>query len=171
MRLAWWKYILWNLLIAGFLPVFLLCAIIPSQRRRYHVWGSSPLISNKYWSKAVRKAGYDSFTYMIGHFPINDRSDFDRYFEDAAPRILPKPLRVGVGACMALILVLRQARVVHVSFDGFALGSTIFWRIEAPLLKIAGVKIIAMPYGGDFYQYSAVIDTSLRHGLLASYPQ
>ena len=171
MRLTWWKNILWNVLVGCFLPVFLLCAIIPTGRRRYYVWGGSPLISNKYWSNAMRKAGYDSFTYMLDHFPINDRSDFDFYFEDSAPRGLPRSLRVGLGACLALIHVLRTARVVHISFDGFALGSTLFWRLEGRLLKLAGVRIIAMPYGGDFYAYSALIDTSLRYGLLASYPR
>ena len=34
-------------------------------------------------------------------------------------------------------------------FDGGLLGETPFWRVELPLLRLAGKKIVVWPYGGD----------------------
>ena len=169
-RFGWGKAFLWNLLVTLFLPAFLLAAVLPSGRRGRFVWGSMPLISNKYWSAAVGALGHDSVTVMHNHFGINQRSDFDLYFEDYAPSILPLTVRRGLGTCLGLVAALRTTRVVHLSFMGFALNSSWLWRMEAPLFHLAGAKIVAMPFGGDFYRLSKVIDTSMRHVLLESYP-
>ncbi|MCH8615850.1 hypothetical protein LZ016_07020 [Sphingomonas sp. SM33] len=169
-RLPLGKAILWNLAVIAFLPLFFLAALVPSRKRKSLVWGSMPLISNKYWSKAMQQAGYASVTVMQNHFPINERSDFDLYFEDFAPAFLPAKARFGLGGCIALCWVLRNARVVHISFLGFALDATLCWRLESWLFRRAGVRVVVMPFGGDFYIYSRIVDTSLRYGLLASYP-
>lgn len=158
-----------NLLVALFAPLFLLAALLPARRTRF-VWGGSPLISNKYWSAAVKQSGRDSLTLMEGFYHINQREDFDLYFEDFAPAWLPRTIRMGLGTCLALAFVLHTARVVHISYDGFALGRSALWRMEGLLFRLAGIKVIVMPYGGDAFIYSRVIDISVRHGLLASYP-
>lgn len=152
------------------LPVYLLVALLAA-RRNLLVWGSTPLISNKYWSEAMKVSGRESVTIMEGFYSINKSSDFDWYFADFAPRWLPGAVRNILGAAFAFLFVLRRARVLHITFDGFALHRTLFWRLEAPLLKLAGVRIVVMPYGADAYVYSRIVDTSLRYGLLASYPQ
>ena len=170
MRSAWPKLVLWNLLVGLFLPVFLIAALLPA-RRKLLVWGSAPLISNKYWSEAMRAAGRESMTIMSTLYAINRREDFDRLFEDFAPSRLPRPLRFAIGACLAFIFVLRRASVVHTSFWGFALGQSVFWRLESRLLRLAGVRTVVMSFGADAYLYSQTVDTSLRYGLLASYPQ
>ena len=164
------RTLFWNVLVFLMMPVFLVAAILPARRGRF-VWGASPLISNKYWSEAIKEGGRDSVTIMEGFFSINRREDYDLYFEDFAPAWLPRTIRIGLGTCFALVYVLRKARVVHLSFDGFALGRTIWWRLEGPLLKLAGIKIVVMPYGADNFAYSRVMDLSTRYGLLASYPQ
>lgn len=171
LQLPLWKRLLWNVFVACFLPAFLLCALIPGRRQRtYFIWGSVPLINNKYFSEAIRQAGHLSMTLMAGHYAINARSDFDRYFEDFAPRFLPQALRVALGGCIAFMFALRRAAVMHMSFNGFTLGSTMFWRLEGALFRLAGAKIVILPFGSDFYMYSRLLDTSLQHGLLASYP-
>ena len=153
------------------MPLFLLAAVLPGRRTKL-VWGSTPLISNRYWSNAMREGGWESETLMSGFYAsINRREDFDRYFEDFVPHWLPYTVRMGLGTCLAFLYLLRRARVLHTSFDGFALGRSAFWRLEAPLLKVARVKIVVLPYGADFFAYSRVRDSSTRHGLLASYPQ
>lgn len=171
MRSSWPKLVLWNLLVGLFLPVFLLAALLPARRRELLVWGSTPLISNKYWSEAMRAAGRSSMTIMSNLYPINRREDFDRLFEDFAPAVLPRPLRFALGSCLAFIHVLRRAQIVHTSFWGFALSQSLFWPLESWFLRAAGVKTVVMSFGADAYQYSQVVDTSLRHGLLASYPR
>ena len=170
MRSAWPKLVLWNLLVGFFLPVFVIAALLPA-RRELLIWGSAPLISNKYWSEAVRAAGRKSMTIMSTLYAINRREDFDRLFEDFAPAGLPRPLRFAIGSCLAFIFVLRRGRVLHTNFWGFALTQSLFWRLESGLLRLAGVKTIVMSFGADAYQYSRTVDTSLRYGLLASYPR
>ncbi|NDD95821.1 MAG: hypothetical protein EBZ42_12085, partial [Betaproteobacteria bacterium] len=107
----------------------------------------------------MKEAGFDSMTIMQDHYLINRREDFDRYFYDFVPAWLPWLVRRGLGACLALAFVLRRCRVLHMSFQGFALDNTCFWRLESAMLKLAGVKVVAMPFGGDAYKYSEVIDT------------
>jgi hypothetical protein len=119
----------------------------------------------------MREAGWDSLTLMEDVYVINARSDFDRYFDDLVPAIVrPTGLRRVLGPAAALLWIIRNARVVHLPFSGGPLGGTPLWRLEAPLLRLKGVRMIVMPYGGDAYPYSRVIDTSLRASLQMSYP-
>lgn len=170
MTTSWPKRLLWNLLVGLFLPAFLVAALLPRGKRRLLVWGSAPLLCNRYWSEAMREAGFESMTVMGTLYGINRREDFDRYFEDFAPRFLPGPLRYALGACLAFLFVLRRASVVHTSYFGFALGLSLFWRLESAFYRLAGVKTVVMAFGADAYLYSRTVDTSLRYGLLASYP-
>ena len=163
------RAILFNLLVAAFTPVFLLAALLPG-RRRLFIWGTTPIVSNKYWSEALKEQGLPSMTLMGGLYIINRREDFDRYFEDFAPAFLPRVVRMGLGTCLALVYALRNARVVHIPFNGFALDNSWFWALEPLLFRLAGVKVICLPFGADAYIYSRLIDPSLRYGLLASYP-
>lgn len=163
------RILLWNFLVFLFLPLFFLAAILP-KRKKYFVWGSAPLISNKYWSEALKQNNILSITLMQCFYKINKRTDFDFYFDDFAPRFLPRIMRVGIGTCIALLFVLRKAKVVHISYLGFALGNSIFWRLESFFFRVSNVKVIVTPYGSDAYMYSKIIDPSLRYGLLASYP-
>ena len=139
--------------------------------RRTLVWGPKPIISNRYWSGAMRAAGWDSMTLMRGVYSINEREDFDRYIDDLVPRwFRPKTLRSRASCYLAALFVIRHAGVLHIPMSGGPLDVTPLRRWEATLLRWAGVRVIALPYGGDFYRYSRVMDTSLRQGLLLSYP-
>lgn len=166
-----WRLVLMNILVIALLPAFIVAAVLPA-RRRLFIWGSSPLLSNRYWSEAIREAGRPSVTLMENWFhSIHKRADFDLYFEDFGPRWLGRKVQMGLGTCGALIYALLRARVMHIPFNGFALNDTLIWRLESWLFRLAGAKLIVMPFGADFYKYSRVMDTSLRYGLLASYPE
>jgi glycosyltransferase involved in cell wall biosynthesis len=167
---TFWKQLLWSALIIAFFPIFFLAAVLPGRRRKL-IWGSIPVITNRYWSKALEDAGWQSETLMQTYFSINRRDDFDHYFEDFAPSWLPLTLRRGLGACVATVHVLRRARVVHLSFEGLTLGTSWLWRTESAFFRLAGIRVVALPFGSDFYRYSEVVDTSMRYGLLASYPE
>lgn len=153
-----------------FLPILVAAAVIPARRTKL-MWGGTPLISHRHWSRAMREAGFDSQTIVEGVFAIHKADEFDLKFADFAPHWLEPRIRTAVGGLLALVHVLRRARVLHISYDGFALSRSALWGLEAPLLKVAGIKIVMLPYGGDAYVYSRVMDPSLQHGLLASYPQ
>jgi glycosyltransferase involved in cell wall biosynthesis len=140
-------------------------------RRTTLVWGPDPILSNRYWSLAMREAGWKSVTLMHGVYAINARPDFDLYFEDLVPRWLRRlGLSGTLGPAAALLWVVRNARVMHMPFSGGVLGRTRWWRLEAGLLRRKGIRTIVIPYGSDAYLYSQVIDPSLRLALLMSYP-
>jgi glycosyltransferase involved in cell wall biosynthesis len=154
-------------LLAG--PVGLALAALVKPQRRELVWTPEPLINTKYWSNAMRKAGWASTTLMTHHYAAFARADFDRYIPDLVPRLLRRwsyPIEPYAG----LLYVLRNASVVHIPFTGGPLGRTRLWRLEAPLLRRAGIKIVICPYGGDYYRYSHVTDPVVRNALLISYP-
>jgi glycosyltransferase involved in cell wall biosynthesis len=143
-----------------------------SKSRRQLVFCPTPLINNKYWSQALREAGHDAITLVTHHYPANKRSDFDVYYDDIAVARLGRAfLRYRyVRDLVAFLYVIGNARVVHVPFTGGPLGATPFWRHEAALYKIAGIRIVVIPYGGDAHMYSAILNTSMRNALLIDYP-
>lgn len=146
-------------------------ALVLPPRRRTLVWGPIPIISNKYWSLAMRALGRDSVTLMENVYAINDHSDFDLYLAELVPPWIPTAwLRRVLAIPAALLWTVRNAQVVHMPFSGGPLGRTTWWRLEAPLYRLKGIKMVVMPYGADAYAYSRVIDTSLRAGLQMSYP-
>ena len=161
-----------QLLIAaiGILPL----AIIGRRGRirKSLVWGMWPLLNIKYWSAAMREAGWESFTVVREVYTsINAISDFDFSYDDLTPRwIRPASLRRLLSPYFAAAFVLRRASVLHISFFGGPLGETPLRRLEAQLLRRAGIKTVVFPYGSDVYVYSTIADASVRHVLLADYP-
>lgn len=151
-------------------PILILCAVIPKRRTSF-MFGTTPIKSNAYWARALRENGLPAVTLMSDHYPINSREDFDLYFEDFAPAWMPLTVRRVLGRCGALLYVFRNAAVVHQPFSGFVLADTVLWRWEAWLLRWSGVKTVVIPYGWDAYISHQIMDTSLRHALLLSYPR
>jgi len=109
---------------------------------------------------------------MEGYYAtINRRDDYDLLYEDVIPKwIGPRVLKRLLQPCFAMCFLLEQAAVVHLPFSGGPLGDTVLWRLESWFFKFAGVKIVVVPYGADAYIYSKVMDTSIRHVLITSYP-
>jgi glycosyltransferase involved in cell wall biosynthesis len=154
-------------LLAG--AVGLTLAAVAKPQRRELVWTPVPLVYNLYWSNAMRKAGWASTTLMSHRYELFEGTDFDRYIPD----LVPPPLRRWshvIEPYAGLLYVIRNASVVHIPFTGGPLGGTRFWRFEAPLLRRAGIKTVVIPYGGDYYMYSRIVDPVFRNGLLISYP-
>lgn len=153
------------------LPVLVVIAVVASFRRRHSdvapriVWGSTPLINNIYWSKAMRSAGFWSETYMFNYYSISDREDFDRIIEEEY-RWCPLVLRPYLG----FISVLVRYDVVVTSFEGFLLATPLLRRLQIQIFRLARIKTVVIPYGSDAYVYSRVRSTSLFQGLMISYP-
>jgi glycosyltransferase involved in cell wall biosynthesis len=137
------------------------------------VFCPTPLISLKYWSRALKEAGHDAVSLVTHHYPANKRSDFDLYYDDV---VGAHPARAWAGRVPALreflvfLHVIGNARVVHIPFTGGPLGATPCWRFEAELYRMAGIKVVVTPYGGDAHMYSAILNTSMRNALLIDYP-
>jgi glycosyltransferase involved in cell wall biosynthesis len=151
------------------LPVLVVAAALPRRRTRTLVWGPEPLINYRYWSAALRASGWDSVTLVSGHYHISKREDFDVYHEDLLPR-LPALARALLGPYAGCIYVLRRASVAHFSFGG-VLRDTPVRRLEAWLYRLAGVRTVVIPFGGDMYMYSRIPNPVIRNALLTSYPE
>ena len=110
------------------------------------IWGPVPIISLKYWSQAMRRAGYPSLTCVTGPYAINERGDFDVYRDQFGGEN-------GLSGLLCdyrfFVWALRRGDVFIRFFDGgFLRGTQLQW-CEAPLLRLAGKKLIVSPYGSD----------------------
>jgi len=135
------------------------------------VWGPDPIINNKYWSRAMQLAGWDSRTLMSTYYPtINRREDYDLYYEDLTRGLGTGRLAKILAPICAHLYIARNAAVIHIPFSGGPLGRTAIWRLESFLYRLAGVKIVVIPYGADAHMYSRITNTSMRNALLIDYP-
>jgi hypothetical protein len=128
------------------------------------VWGSTPIINNSHWSRAMAKVGFRSETFTTQYYLINKRSDWDRMLTEDykwAWRFAAYP---------AFLSSLFRYDIFFISFDGFFLGATPLRYFQSQLLRMAGKKVVVIPYGGDSYIYSRIRSTSTQHGLMMSYP-
>ena len=129
------------------------------------VWGSTPLINNVSWSRAMKQAGFESECFMSTVYSINKDDDFERVLTREftwCPQVLRPYLAFGTS--------LIRYDVVSTSFNGYFLTTPILSRIQAGLFALAGIKTIVMPFGSDAYVYSRIRSMGLLQGLLLSYP-
>jgi hypothetical protein len=155
------------------MPIFVVVAIVAFVKRRRFasstprlVWGSTPLINNVYWSLSMREGGFISDTYMFNRYSINNRNDFDNILTEEY-RWCPLPLRPYLGFCITLM----RYDVVFTSFTGFMLATPLLRKFQSGFFRLAGVKTVVIPFGGDAYVYSRIRSLETLQGLLFSYPQ
>lgn len=160
------------MLLPVFFAVFTVLAVLARYvgkkgRLRRLVWGDAPIINNGYWARAMRKAGYTSFSYTDGFCStINDRKDYDFVLHDRFSRA-PHFLKYYLG----FVETLFSYDVFFISFNGFFLGKTPYWFLESFFFRIARKKVIMIPFGLDSYVYRRVGSTAVSHGLQASIPR
>ena len=135
------------------------------------LFGPIPIINNKYWSKAMNEKGYYSRCIMFNYYHINDKEDFDMYYEDFKLKYLGLLNYIFVDF-LVFIYTFNKFDIYHFSFNGGILQRRYLFRyLEFALYKIAGKKTIILPYGSDIYLYSKIIDIPWKHSLLIQYPE
>ncbi len=170
------RILIYRIIVVSFSPLFFLTLLVSalivrfsiskSQKPRL-VWGSTPLINNSYWSKSMVMAGFVSHTYTFDFYSsINNRNDWDRILSEEFP-FVPRPIK----PFFAFIVSLYKYDIFFISFNGFFIGNTPLRSLQAHFLKLAGKKVIVIPYGSDSYVYRNIRSVGLIHGLLMSYPQ
>src|SRR5262249_35924933 len=87
------------------------------------IWGPVPIVSLRYWSDAMRHAGYQSMTCVTGTYSINERKDFDVYRDEFS------------SDYRFFAWTLRRSDVFIRFFDGGFLRWTPLQWFEAPLLR------------------------------------
>ena len=154
------------------LPVLAAIASASARKRKSDlIWGGEALINYKYWSRALDAQGHRAYTLiekMSG--TLFDRADFDMAYDDLAPAwISGSWLWQFFQHYVAAVYIFRHAAVYHCSFSGGPLRATRLRWCEARLYAIASVKTVVVPYGGDFWRYSAILDSGMRHAMLINY--
>ncbi|MBI3500571.1 MAG: glycosyltransferase [Bacteroidetes bacterium] len=138
-------------------------------------FGMEPLINNKYWANALKKAGYKAQTVMKQYYgSINQKNDFDLYVEDILKDnywVMPTFFKYTFRHYFVFDFLLKHFDIFHISCDGIILNETPFRFNEGRWIKKFGGKIVVIPYGGDFLQYSMISNFSYLHGLLTHYPK
>lgn len=137
------------------------------------MFGPIGLSNNMYWSNILGRSGYHSKTVVFEAFNINKKEDFDIYFSDIIETNYSgfmKGFKKRYINYFAFDYLLKNFDIYHVSCLGLSLQNTKYRRREAYYLKKFGAKIVVIPYGADFMQYSLILDLSYRHALLSHYP-
>ena len=140
------------------------------------IWGPDSIINNKYYSLALQEAGFSSKTLMQSTKSIiNSRSDYDIYYEDLAPKGFPKFFAIEIfheyyfSSYSAFCFAVNNFDIFHHPFTGGFLRDTVLRKWEARILRLAGCKTVILGYGGDFYRYSKILNSSWLHGMLTHY--
>lgn len=161
--------------VAAAWAVFLIAAAWSARRRqrgRRLWWGSEPLVGLQYLSDALRADGYDSTTVVDGEYPIFRRTRFDRYYEAIASESrLPRLIARRSVDFLAFLELVRGYDIAHFSFKGGPLGRTPLATMEPWLLRLARIRTVIVPYGADFWRYSWIPDSRMRHAMLLDYPE
>jgi hypothetical protein len=109
------------------------------------LWAPLPIINIRYSSLADRLFGYRSDTLVYKVYRINARGDFDHSLD----RIYSIPVLGSTVPYAAFLWTGLRYDVFGFFFVGGLLAATPWWRIELPLLRLAGKKTIVYPYGQD----------------------
>jgi glycosyltransferase involved in cell wall biosynthesis len=128
-------------------------AVRPTRRlRRYAglrprvVWGNTPIVNIKYWSAALRTEGYSSRTIVSHVYPSNDPTDFDLVRD---VWLAGQPQWARARDYLVLARVLWSADILSAFFDTGFLKGTPLEGAELRLLRLAGTKLVLMPFGSD----------------------
>jgi hypothetical protein len=141
-------------LAAAALSYFVVLALVERVRTRHRrrrgerprlLWGPSAILNNKYWSQAMRAAGYESRTCIDLDSTITTREDWDASRDE----FLGGRFSQWARSYAMFAWALRHADVFLFYFDGgYLRGTPLDWQ-EFRLLRLAGKKLIFSPYGGD----------------------
>ncbi len=170
------KFLMYQIGLLGlsliFMPILFLSSITArltrgTKNKPRLVWGSVPIINNSYWSRAMVEGGFDSKTYTTDFYPsINKRQDWDHILSEEFPYVW-----WPIKPYFAYLTSLFRYDIFFISFYGFFLGGTPLRFFQSFFFKLAGKKIIVMPYGSDSYVYRNIRSVGLLQGLMMSYPK
>jgi hypothetical protein len=135
--------------------------------------GPEPLINNLYHKRALEHFGYSAETFVSDVYFITDKFDVrgDRIFYGKS-RFLKKPFKYLTYLYLFIFAVLRY-KCIYIYFNGGPLGlaTAFMWRLEPFLYKLAGAKIVVMPYGGDVQDLSRSPNPLYKSAMSIDYPE
>ena len=156
--------IAWRFSILLFLiPLFFTAFVARFVKKPIDVgFGPEPIISNVYFKEALIRYGYTAETFVTSLNYIT--SDYDRvlYRENV--------VALAYYRIVAFIIAIFRYKCLYIYFTGGPFGRDwLIWRFEAALFKLAGVKIVVMPYGSDVQDMTLSPNLSFRHTYARQY--
>lgn len=152
------------------LPVLVTLALISRfvQKKIDVGLGPEPLINNVYHKRALKLYGYTAETFVSSVYFITNEFDVRA---DQLYRKLPSVLGFTIHYYLFVLSIFRY-RCVYIYFNGgpLGLGSSWLWRLEPHLYKLAGVKVVVMPYGGDVQDLTRCTNLPFKHAMATDYP-
>jgi glycosyltransferase involved in cell wall biosynthesis len=135
-------------------------------------WGPAPLAYFQYISDALRAVGYTSTTVVDRQPQIFKGLDFDVYEDELveASRI-PNFIARRAAFYVVFLHLLKNYDIVHIPFTGGPLGRTRLAWLEPHLFRLAGIRTVVLPFGGDFWRFSWISEALMRHAMLLNYPE
>jgi len=149
-------------LVVAFLlvgPVLVAALVARLARRRGIGLGPEPLINNVHHALALRRQGFAATTFVSHEYYITNR--FDLRWLSGRP----------FNHYALFLKVLFSFEAVYIYFNGGPLSWTFLRPCEPWLYRLAGVKIVVMPYGGDVQDFEIHDDVVYRAAYLADYPE
>lgn len=128
--------------------------------------GPEPLVNNFYHSRALRLYGYTTETFVDNYWYIT--KDFDRLFVYRNKYLRFILLNIFF---IDFLHVVSAYRCIYIYFNGGSLSrSRLIWRLEPFLLKLAGIKIVVMPYGSDIQILDETPNLYYKNCMAHDYP-
>ncbi len=130
--------------------------------------GPEPIVSHKYHKKALQEYGYTAETYVSSVYYITE--DFDIRADQYVPRIGRKIFFKFLSYFLFCFVIFRY-RCIYIYFNGGPLlHNRILWRIEPLFYRIAKVKVVVMPYGGDVQEITRSRNLLYKSAISKDYP-
>lgn len=156
-----------SVLDLALLPLLILAAVLSRIIRRGSTigLGPHPLINNVYHAKALTLKGFSAETYVTSTYHIT--SEFDHLLT----RRSLYARGIDIVTKRAYWHVITRYSVLYIYFNGGPLGQTPWlWRLEPFILHLAGIKIVAMPYGSDVMSLARCPNLNYVNAVAKDYP-
>jgi glycosyltransferase involved in cell wall biosynthesis len=133
------------------------------------LWGAQPIISLVNLSRAMKEGGYPSETVTVDSSPLYARELFDHHLYQQGGNAAVVFVGNQLRAYRFFMRALSRYDVFHYFFDGGILTWTPLSRMELPVLRALGKKLVLLPYGGDAFVYDGIANPLWRQALMIEY--
>jgi len=149
------------------LPALIVAALVARfwPKRKAVGLGPEPLINNVYHARALRRLGWDAETFVDSLYFITSEFDVKLIHRNNLIRRLTRLLFVP------FIFSIFRYRIIYIYFNGGGLyAARALWLLEPLLYRLAGVKVVVMPYGGDVQDTQKSGSLCFKHAIDKDYP-
>ncbi|EJM82757.1 glycosyltransferase family protein [Pseudomonas sp. GM60] len=128
--------------------------------------GPEPLINNVYHAKALKSKGWQAETFVDSLYFITNEFDVKLV---SANKLVSRAIRLSF---LPYFFSIFRYRVIYIYFNGGGLyAARLLWVLEPFLYRLAGVKVVVMPYGGDVQDMQKSGELYFKHVVDKDYPR